>query len=68
MAGESGPLKGETTWEQIATEAGMRQDHREFTTVTKKVRRIGEFDPAMVRRAMEVNLFAVRCLHFCCPE
>jgi adenylosuccinate synthase len=55
VAGESGPLIGETTWERIAADAGLRGDHREFTTVTKKVRRVGQFDPGIVRRAIQVN-------------
>jgi adenylosuccinate synthase len=55
VAGESGPLPGETTWEQIAAEGGWTGDIREFTTVTKKLRRVGKFDPAIVRRAIEVN-------------
>jgi adenylosuccinate synthase len=55
VAGESGPLTGETTWAQIAAEAGLATDHREFTTVTGKVRRVGRFDPELVRRAINVN-------------
>jgi adenylosuccinate synthase len=30
-------------------------DHREFTTVTGKVRRVGNFDPELVCRAIRVN-------------
>ncbi len=55
VAGDSGPLTGETTWEKIAAEAGLPLDHREFTTVTGKVRRVGHFDPELVRRAIQVN-------------
>lgn len=55
VAGDSGPLKGETTWQRIASEAGLPLDHQEFTTVTRKVRRVGEFDPKIVRRAIQVN-------------
>jgi adenylosuccinate synthase len=55
VAGESGPLPGETTWHQIAAQAGRVGDLREFTTVTKRVRRVAKFDPEIVCRAMQVN-------------
>jgi adenylosuccinate synthase len=55
VAGDSGPLVGETSWEQIAMESGMSQVHREFTTVTKRLRRVGRFDADLVRRAINVN-------------
>ena len=55
VAGDSGPLVGETTWEQIAAEAGMSLDLREYTTVTGKIRRVGRFDPELVRRAIAAN-------------
>jgi adenylosuccinate synthase len=55
VAGDSGPLVGETTWERVAAEAGLPLDYREYTTVTGKVRRIGRFDPDLVRRALAVN-------------
>ena len=55
VAGDSGKLTGETTWERIAEEAGLSEDNREFTTVTKKLRRVGTFDPVLVRKAIDVN-------------
>jgi adenylosuccinate synthase len=55
VAGDSGLLAGETSWGRIAAEAGLPADYREFTTVTGKVRRVGRFDPRLVRRAIEVN-------------
>lgn len=55
VAGESGPLAGETTWEQIAREAGRTDDIREFTTVTQNLRRVGRFDEKLVRRAIAAN-------------
>ena len=53
--GNSGPLIGETTWEHIAREAGTNADLREYTTVTKRLRRVGYFDPVLVQRALVVN-------------
>lgn len=55
VAGESGPLPNETTWEEIARSAGVTADLREYTTVTKKLRRVGRFDAELVRRALDVN-------------
>jgi adenylosuccinate synthase len=55
VAGDSGPLKGETSWEEIAKSAGLPKDYCELTTATKKVRRVGSFDPEPVRRAINVN-------------
>jgi adenylosuccinate synthase len=55
VAGDSGPLTNETTWQQIAAEGGLPATHQEFTTVTKKVRRVGRFDPSVVCRAIQVN-------------
>ena len=55
VAGNSGPLVNETTWEQIAQKAGRDDDLREYTTVTGRLRRVGNFDPDLVRRAIAVN-------------
>ena len=55
VAGNSGPLVDETTWEEVAKKAGMERDIREYTTVTKRMRRVGHFDPVLVRRALAVN-------------
>lgn len=48
VAGPSGPLKGETTWEDLGLET-------ELTTVTKKPRRVGEWDGALAAEAVEAN-------------
>jgi adenylosuccinate synthase len=48
VAGNSGPLPGETTWEAIG-------QPEERTTVTKKVRRVGYWNHALVRRAVMLN-------------
>jgi adenylosuccinate synthase len=55
VAGDSGTLTGETTWEKVAADAGLPPSHREYTTVTGKVRRVGRFDPKIVRRAIAAN-------------
>ena len=56
VAGDSGPLAGETTWEEVARKIGCQNDLREYTTVTGKLRRVGYFDPEIVRRALDVNM------------
>lgn len=48
VAGNSGPMKGETTWDELGLEA-------EKTTVTQKVRRVGEWDPELLARAVQAN-------------
>lgn len=55
VAGGSGPLVGEITWEAIAARTGRRDDLREYSSVTGALRRVGEFDPDLVRRALDVN-------------
>lgn len=53
VAGDSGLLAGETTWEEISRIAG--RPIREHTTVTGRTRRVGHFDYHLVRRALAVN-------------
>jgi len=55
VAGDSGPLVNETSWQRIAAEAGTPSDIREFTSVTHKLRRVGHFEPGLVRKAINAN-------------
>lgn len=55
VAGNSGPLLNETTWDVVARNAGLPDGYNELTTATKKIRRVGQFDPAIVRRAIAIN-------------
>lgn len=48
VAGNSGPLKDETSWEELGLE-------EERTTVTQKVRRVGEWDGELVAEAVRAN-------------
>jgi adenylosuccinate synthase len=52
VAGHSGPLPGETTWEDVAFGAGSVDPLVELTSVTKAVRRVARFDPEIVKRAI----------------
>lgn len=48
VAGNSGPMKGETSWDELELQP-------EFTTVTRKMRRVGEWDPQLVEEAIQAN-------------
>lgn len=48
VAGNSGELRGETTWEAL----GLPEER---TTVTQKVRRVGDWDAELVREAVQAN-------------
>ena len=48
VAGNSGPLADETSWEDLGLEA-------ERTTVTQKIRRVGRLDLDLVRAAVQAN-------------
>lgn len=53
VAGNSGPLKDELTWEEISARVG--RPTTEKTTVTKKTRRIGKWDEELVENAVRLN-------------
>ncbi len=55
VSGNSGPLETETDWEIVTRESGAPVDIREFTSVTKKVRRVGRFEFGIVQQAIAVN-------------
>lgn len=48
VAGNSGPLKGETSWAEL----GLPEER---TTVTNNVRRVGKWDRALVQEALLAN-------------
>lgn len=54
VAGNSGDLFEETTWEQLAEESGGHIKP-ERTTVTKKVRRVGRWDSLLMYDACRAN-------------
>lgn len=55
VAGDSGPLSQETTWCDVAKIAGLPADYIERTTATGKIRRVGNFEPEVVKRAISHN-------------
>lgn len=69
VAGNSGPLYGELTWDDISKRVGYSVEEK--TTVTKKVRRIGIWDEVLFRRALIVNdptSIALTFVDYLCPE
>ena len=53
VAGNSGPLNNEITFEQLSERLG--KEVREYTTVTKKLRRIGEWDQSLFINSVYIN-------------
>lgn len=53
VAGPSGPLAHELSWEELSARAGRRVEER--TTVTKKIRRVAEWDEALFDKAVRLN-------------
>ena len=53
VAGNSGPLPNEITWKELSDRIG--KEVQETTTVTKKIRRVAEFDIGIVKKAISVN-------------
>lgn len=55
VPGDSGPLPNETTWHSVTAESGATEPIEEFTSVTRRRRRVARFDDAVVRAAIEAN-------------
>jgi len=55
VAGNSGPLKNEIDWETLTKESKSDKDIVEYTSVTKLKRRVGRFDPEIVKQAIMYN-------------
>jgi adenylosuccinate synthase len=55
VGGNSGPLKNEITWEEITKIAKSETTIQEFTSVTKKLRRVAHFDEEIVKRTISYN-------------
>lgn len=55
VAGDSGPLPNQVDWETITREGNWLSPLMEFTSVTKKIRRVARFDADVVKDAIAVN-------------
>lgn len=63
VAGNSGPMEGETTWDEISERVGHPVVER--TTVTHKVRRVAHWDPELFRQSELLNAPTEIALTFC---
>lgn len=63
VAGNSGPMKNETTWQAISEKCG--REITEKTTVTKKTRRVAEWDGDLVKQSILLNAPTAFALTFC---
>lgn len=52
---QAGPMFDETDWETIERESGSPDPLAEYTTVTRKLRRVGRFDHLLAEAACSVN-------------
>lgn len=55
VGGNSGSLPKEIDWEILSAESGRETTTVEYTTVSKKPRRVARFDAHVVRQAISVN-------------
>jgi len=69
VAGNSGPLLNEITWKELSKRIGKEVEER--TTVTKKVRRVAEFDIEIIKKAILINRptqIALQFLNYLFPK
>jgi adenylosuccinate synthase len=55
VGGTSGPFENETSWQEIQTISGAPEVVPEFTSVTKRLRRVARFDIEAVKQACAYN-------------
>lgn len=55
VGGNSGPLPNEIDWETVTKISRGNEQLIEYTSVTHKIRRVAQFDPLVVKQAIEVN-------------
>jgi adenylosuccinate synthase len=55
VGGESGPLRGEMTWQDVQRLSGAPEAYPEYTSVTHRLRRVGTFDLLSVKIACAYN-------------
>ena len=63
VAGNSGPLPKEITWEDVQRESGYPHPIAEFTTTTNRLRRVASFDWSVVKQAVAANAPTQIALH-----
>ncbi len=55
VSGHSGPLKDEIDWSTIRDELKTTKDLTEYTSCTKRIRRVARFDVELVKRSVIAN-------------
>jgi adenylosuccinate synthase len=55
VGGNSGPLPLEVDWDYITKQCGNEMNIVEYTSVTKKIRRVAKFHSEIVKKSIEVN-------------
>lgn len=55
VGGTSGPFADEISWDEIATISGAPKPFPEYTSVTKRLRRVARFDVEAVKLACQYN-------------
>ena len=55
VGGNSGPLPNEISWEDVTAKSCSNSLIQEYTSVTKKIRRVASFDADIVNRAIVTN-------------
>lgn len=55
VGGNSGPLANEISWEELQGISGYPEPIKEFTSVTKRLRRVGRFDLDFIKKAAAIN-------------
>lgn len=55
VGGNSGPIKDEITWEDVQMISGAPKLMQEYTSVTKRLRRVARFDIELVKTACKYN-------------
>lgn len=63
VGGNSGPLPNELTWDDVRRRSGYPSVVREYTTTTKRLRRVAEFSWPIVERAVAANCPTSLALH-----
>ena len=63
VSGDSGPLENELTWADVEHLSGYPLPISEYTTATKRLRRVGRFDWGIVEEAVVANYPSRIALH-----
>ncbi len=69
VAGNSGPMQQELSWDEVSKRVGKQVEER--TTVTKKIRRVAEWDENLIHRACVLNAptsLAISFIDYLSPE